>query len=91
LLLLNLITFPYSFCLFLSSIFFHIRIHTQFFFYLFYVIFKGYGDIFPETVPAKILTSIIVLLGFSLIPAQVSGERNDMVIEKRRKEKSREW
>lgn len=41
----------------------------------------GYGDIFPETVPAKILTSIIVLLGFSLIPAQVSGERNDVVME----------
>ena len=43
--------------------------------------FLGYGDIFPETVPAKILTSIIVLLGFSLIPAQVRSERDKMVIE----------
>ena len=30
----------------------------------------GYGDIAPATIPAKILTSAIVLLGFSLIPAQ---------------------
>ena len=30
----------------------------------------GYGDIAPVTVPAKVLTSAIVLLGFSLIPVQ---------------------
>lgn len=35
----------------------------------------GYGDIYPESNAAKILTSIIVLLGFSLIPAQVSKRK----------------
>ena len=37
----------------------------------FVFLFVGYGDIFPDTVPARVVTATIVLLGFSLIPAQV--------------------
>lgn len=69
---------------------YYVHNYILFYFYLFFVIFLGYGDIFPETVPAKILTSIIVLLGFSLIPAQVSDEKNDMVIVDEEKRENRE-
>ena len=44
-------------------------------FLLYFLLFTGYGDIYPESNAAKILTSIIVLLGFSLIPAQVSKRK----------------